>query len=65
LIHSPTSHEELERVNLAELFNKLQVEILGLHGGEAVGDGWDWAHGEAVFRMIINGYDAGYYAYLL
>lgn len=65
LVHSPATHEELEQANLAEMFNKLQADILVMHGGEAVGDGWDWSHGESVFRMIVSGYDAGYYAYVL
>lgn len=67
LVHHPTTHGKLERMNLAAEFNKLQTEITGLHGGEAVGDGyqWEWAHGESVFRMIVSGYDAGYYSYLL
>lgn len=65
LVHTPTTHEELEQANLAEMFNKLQTDILAVHGGEAIGDGWDWSHGESVFRMIVSGYDAGYYTYVL
>lgn len=65
LIHTPTSHEALEATNLTELFNKTRTSMTGLSGGEAVGDGWEWGHGESVFRNIINNYDAGYYSYLL
>jgi metallopeptidase MepB len=65
LVHHPATHEDLERMNLAEEFNKLHTEITGFHGGEAVGDGWEWAHGESVFRMAVSGYDAGYYSYVL
>ncbi|KAL6817559.1 hypothetical protein V8C40DRAFT_281751 [Trichoderma camerunense] len=65
LVHTPATHEELEQANLAEMFNKLQTDILAMHGGEAIGDGWDWSHGEFVFRMIVSGYDAGYYTYIL
>jgi metallopeptidase MepB len=65
LIHSPESHEKLERMNLTELFNKTKSEIYSLSGGEVIGDGWEWGHGETVFRNVINGYDAGYYAYIL
>lgn len=65
LVHTPTTHEELEQSNLAEMFNRLQTDILSMHGGEAIGDGWDWSHGESVFRMIVSGYDAGYYTYVL
>ncbi|KAL6693409.1 hypothetical protein J3F84DRAFT_401284 [Trichoderma pleuroticola] len=65
LVHTPATHEELEQANLAEIFNKLQSDILAMHGGEALSDGWDWSHGESVFRMIVSGYDAGYYTYVL
>ncbi|KKP02794.1 peptidase family M3 [Trichoderma harzianum] len=65
LVHTPATHEELEQANLAEMFNRLQTDILAMHGGEAIGDGWDWSHGESVFRMIVSGYDAGYYTYVL
>lgn len=65
VIHSPASREALEAMNLAEVFNKLKSEIYSLKGGEAIGDGWEWGHGEAVFRNVINNYDAGYYGYVL
>lgn len=64
-VHTPASRDELEKTNLTELFNKMRVQIMSLHGDEAVGDGWEWDHGETVFRNIINGYDAGYYSYIL
>jgi metallopeptidase MepB len=65
LVHSPASHQALEATNLTELFNKTKTSILGISGGEAVGDGWGWGHGESVFRNIHNAYDAGYYSYLM
>ncbi|KAK5657182.1 hypothetical protein OQA88_3240 [Cercophora sp. LCS_1] len=55
LVHHPATHEDLERMNLAEEYNKLHTKITCMHGGEAVGDGWEWAHGESVFRMIVSG----------
>ncbi len=48
LVHNPKSHEALKALNLAENFNRLKTEIYNLAGGEAVGDGWEWGHGEAV-----------------
>jgi metallopeptidase MepB len=54
IIHSPTSHEELEAMNLAEVFNKLKTEIYSLPGGEAIGDGWEWGHGEAVCQLFLS-----------
>lgn len=65
LIHSPTSREELLRTNLTELFNKTRSSISGIQGGEILGEGWEWGHGQTTFRNVINRYDAGYYSYLL
>lgn len=54
VIHTPTSHEALEAMNLAEVFNKLKSEIYSLPGGEATGDGWEWGHGEAVCETFLS-----------
>lgn len=64
-IHSPASRATLEGTNLCETFNKLLVEIEGFRAGETTGDGWEWGHGESVFRMVVSGYEGGYYSYLL
>ncbi|KAK0732007.1 hypothetical protein B0H67DRAFT_474268 [Lasiosphaeris hirsuta] len=64
-VHSPASHEELEAMDLAATYNKIRTETTGLQGGEALGEGWAWSQGQSVFRMIISGYDAGYYTYVL
>lgn len=65
MIHSPESHGALEKINLTELYNKMKSEICSCDGGEALGEGLQWGHGETVFRAVINKYDAGYYSYLL
>ncbi|KAI1842107.1 hypothetical protein JX266_011640 [Neoarthrinium moseri] len=65
LVHTPGSHAELEMINLAELFNKTRSDIYKVRGGEALGEGWEWCHGQTVFRNILNRYDAGYYSYIL
>lgn len=65
LIHSPESHEALEKVSLTETYNTMKSEIRSLAGGEALGEGLQWGHGEAVLRAVLNKYDAGYYAYVL
>lgn len=65
LVHSPESHEALENTNLPELFNRTQNEVYHAKGGEALGEGWDYCNGQAVFRAIQGKYDAGYYAYIL
>ncbi|KAK4442706.1 hypothetical protein QBC34DRAFT_338256 [Podospora aff. communis PSN243] len=65
LVHNPESHEALENMNLAVEYHRLESEITGFMGGEAAGDGPEWAHGESVFRMVVSGYEAGYYTYVL
>ncbi|KAK3356825.1 hypothetical protein B0T25DRAFT_140077 [Lasiosphaeria hispida] len=64
-VHSPASHEELEAMDLAATYNKIRTEATGLQGGEAFGEGWAWSQGQSVFRMILSGYSAGYYTYVL
>lgn len=67
LVHMPESHQALEEMNLSEQFNKTRTATYHIHGGEAIGDpdGWEWAHGQTIFRNILNDYDAGYYSYVL
>lgn len=65
LIHSPDSREALEDMKLAEAYNRMKAEVRGLAGGEALGEGWEWGHGETIFRAAISKYDAGYYSYVL
>ncbi|MCJ1391623.1 hypothetical protein MMC18_004487 [Xylographa bjoerkii] len=64
-VHTPRSHGEILEMDFQVLFNKLRAEITGLAGPEALGQGFDWGNGFAVFRAIMSGYDAGYYVYLL
>ena len=64
-VHNQDSSEELGSMNLCEVFNKMRNELTSLQGGEALGEGWDWCHGESCYRAIMSNYDAGYYAYLM
>lgn len=65
-IHNPPSRGAAETLDLCETFNKLWVELMPLSGGEAIGKGYHWGHGETVIRAYMCGsYDAGYYAYTL
>jgi metallopeptidase MepB len=58
-VHEPASHEDVENMHVSELYNKLRKEISKLDGPEALGEKWDWGHGEATFGHLIGGYDAG------
>lgn len=64
-IHSPSSREEAERMNISELWNKMMSEVALMSGLEVEGEGWEWGHGSSRLGAIIRGYDAGYYSYPL
>ena len=66
IMHTPQSTKELNETNFCEVFNKTRNEITGLEGGEALGEGWEWAHFESIFRHVNGGsYDVAYYAYMM
>ena len=65
MVYSPKTHEELENMNLVEIWNKLNSEVTMMEGMENIGGGWEWGHGCSRFRAYMGGYDAGYYAYPL
>ncbi|KAL8345456.1 hypothetical protein RB601_005481 [Gaeumannomyces tritici] len=63
-VHTPASHEELEKMEISGLYNDLRAQISGIKGPEALGEPSTWGHGQACFGHLIGGYDAGYYGYL-
>ncbi|KAI0161064.1 Metalloprotease [Hypoxylon sp. FL1284] len=63
-VHTPASHEELEKIDFSKLYNELRVQIAGIKGPEALGEPSTWGNGQATFGHLIGGYDAGYYGYL-
>ncbi|OTA59173.1 peptidase family M3 [Hypoxylon sp. EC38] len=63
-VHSPETHEELEKLDPSALYNDLRTQISGLKGPEALGEPSTWGNGQATFGHLIGGYDAGYYGYL-
>lgn len=64
IVHSPSTHEELEAMNLSILWNKLIQQVAMLSGPED-SEGWEWGHGSSRFGLICRGYDARYFAYPL
>lgn len=65
-VHNPPSRDALEQQDFCELYNKAWVELVPASGGEALGKGYHWGHGESIIRAYMCGnYDAGYYAYVL
>ncbi|KFY43986.1 hypothetical protein V495_03676, partial [Pseudogymnoascus sp. VKM F-4514 (FW-929)] len=63
-VHTPKTHEEAIGLEISELYNELCMQISGMKGPEALGQGNGWGNGPATFGHLIGGYDAGYYGYL-
>ncbi|KAH8590498.1 putative Saccharolysin [Bisporella sp. PMI_857] len=63
-VHTPKSHEDVEKIETSALYNRLRSEISGLKGPDDEGLKPDWGNGQATFGHLIGGYDAGYYGYL-
>jgi metallopeptidase MepB len=64
-VHSPKTHEEVEKLNPSELWNKLSSEVTMMEGMENTDGGWEWGHGSARLGALMRNYDVGYYAYTL
>lgn len=59
-VHEATSYEDLEKLDISALFNRLQKQISHLDAPE---DDL-WGHGQASFAHLMGSYDVGYYGYL-
>jgi metallopeptidase MepB len=58
-VHEPKSHEDIEKLDITSIYNRLRHEISQLDGPEALGGDWAWGNGQATFGHLIGGYDAG------
>jgi len=63
-IHQPKSHEDIEKIDFSETYNKMRAEFSGMDGLEVKNGNWTWGNGQACFGHLVGGYDAGYYGYL-
>jgi metallopeptidase MepB len=60
-VHEPTSHHEIEKLDITSTYNQLRNEISQLDGPEVLDkkNDWTWGNGQATFGHLIGGYDAG------
>lgn len=63
MIHTPSDHEAISKMNLAAEFNKLRKEICLVDTPEDIGYEADEVYSCCRFRFPI-GYNTGYYTYL-
>jgi len=55
-VHEPKSHEEIEKLQISELYNHLRKDISKLDGPEVFGEGDGWGNGQATFGHLMGGY---------
>lgn len=53
-VHEPRSHEELEKTDISELFNRLGADMAPIDGPEAIGMGQKWGNGQATFGHLMG-----------
>ncbi|SMR57284.1 unnamed protein product [Zymoseptoria tritici ST99CH_1E4] len=64
-VHHPSSHETLQTLDLATLYNELRSTISPPRGPETQAEGLDWGHGYVWNGHVMQeDYSAGYYSYI-
>jgi metallopeptidase MepB len=64
-VHSSKSAEELANMDVSATYNKMRREMCHLEDLSDLGEGHSWGHGWAIYPHLMDGYDAGFYSYLL
>lgn len=63
-VHQPTSHEDIEKMDIAAMWNNLRWSLCLYDDPAAAGQRGE-GHGYTTFQHLVGDYDAGYYSYLL
>jgi metallopeptidase MepB len=65
-VHSPESHEALERMDISAIHHEIRSDVFPPRGPESLGFGFNWAHGQVLnAHLMKEDYSAGYYSYML
>ncbi|KAJ5725344.1 thimet oligopeptidase [Penicillium malachiteum] len=60
-IHNPDTHQDIETMNISEIYCSTLETTTGLNGP---GNGYNWGHGHATTSHYVWGQEASYYSYL-
>ncbi|KAK4032612.1 MepB [Parachaetomium inaequale] len=63
-VHQPRSHEEIEEMDIAAMWNNLRRSLCLYDDPAAAGHAGEEGHGYTTFQHLVGDYDAGYYSYL-
>lgn len=64
-VHSISDPANIDEMELPGLFNRIRKDVGHLDDPSIIGQGDDWGHGFAIYPHMMDGYDAGFYGYLL
>jgi metallopeptidase MepB len=63
-VYNPPTHEDIVNMNLAETYNRIQLDTTLLHGPEALSEGLDWGNMYASLRSLAQIKACAAYCYL-